>query len=180
MEKAQHRGQSQKSGYYKMKKSSKPLETLKTLLGAKWKTAAQEMSQKTKRLLQMQKSSNPLETLQTFLRAMVEGPKYGRIKEEGKQKKQHISSICFVSETKDNSTLTALGASLGQSSMSSGPAVVVSTTLPLVGGSNTYTDDIAAYCKEFSSFFFLFLPRCNCDEKVQQAAIRQHPRILHP
>lgn len=94
--------------------------------------------------------------------------------------KQHISSIHFVSETKDNSALTALGASLGHSSMSSGPAVVVSTTLPLVGGSNTYTDDIAAYCKEFSSFFFLFHPRCKCDEKVQQAAIRQHPHILHP
>jgi hypothetical protein len=150
-----------------MQKSSKPLETLKTFLSAKWKTAAQKMSQKTKRLLQMQKSSNPPETLQTFLSAMVEGPKHGGMKEEGKQTNNTylLSVLC---QTKDNSTLTALGASLGQSSMSSGPAVVVSTTLPLVGGSNTYTDDIAAYCKEFSSFF-LFLPRCNCDEKVRQA-----------
>jgi hypothetical protein len=135
------------------------------------------MSQKTKRLLQMQKSSRNLANL---LECNGAGSKVWRNEGGRETNKQHISSICFASETKDNSTLTALGASLGQSSMSSGPAVVVSTTLPLVGGSNTYTDDIAAYCKEFSSFFFLFLPRCDCDEKVQQAAIRQHPHILHP
>lgn len=85
MEKAQHRGQSQKSGFYKMQKSSKPLETLKSLLSAWWKTAAQKMSQKTKRLLQMQNPSNPPETLQNFLSAMVKGPKYGGMKEEAKQ-----------------------------------------------------------------------------------------------
>lgn len=101
MEKAQHRGQSQKSGYYKMQKSSKPLETLKSLLSAKWKTAAQKMSQKTKRLLQMQKSSNPPETLQTFLSAMVEGPMYGGMKEGGKQTNNTylLSVLCQKQKT---------------------------------------------------------------------------------
>jgi hypothetical protein len=94
MEKAQHRGQSQKSGYYKMQKPSKPLETLKTLLSAKWKTAAQKMSQKTKRLLQMQKSSNPPETLQTILSAMG-GSKVGR-NEGGRETNKQTTHIFYL------------------------------------------------------------------------------------
>jgi hypothetical protein len=100
-----------------MQNSSKPLETLKTLLSAKWKTATQKMSQKSKRLLPMKKSSNPPETLQTFLSAIGGGSKVWRNEGGRETNKQHISSIRCVSETKDNSILTALGASLGQSSM---------------------------------------------------------------
>jgi hypothetical protein len=84
-----------------MQKSSKPLETLKTFLSAKWKTATQKMSQKSKRLLQMKKSSNPPETLQTFLSAIVEGPKYGGMKEEGKQTNNTylLSVVCQKQKT---------------------------------------------------------------------------------
>lgn len=41
--------------------------------------------------------------------------------------------------------LTALGASLGQSSMSRSPRLVVTTTFPAVGGSRTYTEDMASH-----------------------------------